>query len=48
MKYAFMVAWREYAESTKAKGFWIGIFLMPAILFFSTPVPEWRRTGSRA
>ena len=41
MKYAFLVAWREYAESAKAKGFWIGIFLMPAILFFSIQVPIW-------
>jgi len=31
MKYAFLVAWREYAESIKAKGFWISIFLMPTL-----------------
>src|SRR3954469_9326824 len=41
MKYAFLVAWREYAESTKAKGFWVGIFLIPAILFFSIQAPIW-------
>ena len=41
MKYAFLVAWREYAESAKAKGFWIGLFMMPAILFLSVQVPVW-------
>jgi ABC-2 type transport system permease protein len=41
MKYAFLVAWREYAESAKAKGFWLGIFLMPAILFLSIQAPIW-------
>ena len=41
MKYAYLVAWREYVESAKAKGFWIGIFIMPAILFLSIQVPVW-------
>jgi len=41
MRYAFLVAWREYAENAKTKGFWIGLFLMPAILFFSVQVPIW-------
>src|SRR5689334_417109 len=41
MKYAFLVAWREYAENAKTKGFWIGLFLMPAILFLSAQVPIW-------
>src|ERR1041385_6002117 len=41
MKYAFLVAWREYAESAKAKGFWIGILLVPAILFLSIQAPVW-------
>jgi len=41
MKYALLVAWREYAESIKAKGFWISIFLMPAMLFFSIQAPIW-------
>ena len=41
MKYAFLVAWREYAENAKTKGFWIGIFLLPAILFLSIQVPIW-------
>jgi ABC-2 type transport system permease protein len=41
MKYAILVAWREYAESIKAKGFWISIFLMPTMLFFSIQAPIW-------
>ncbi len=41
MKYAFLVAWREYAENAKTKGFWLGLFLMPAILFLSVQVPIW-------
>jgi ABC-2 type transport system permease protein len=41
MKYAFLVALREFTESTKAKGFWIGIFLMPVILFLSIQAPLW-------
>src|SRR5215470_19695500 len=41
MKYALLVAWREYAESTKAKGFWISIFVMPIILFLSIQAPIW-------
>jgi ABC-2 type transport system permease protein len=41
MKYALLVAWREFAESAKAKGFWIGLFMMPAILFLSVQVPVW-------
>ena len=41
MKYAFLVAWREYAENAKTKGFWISLFLMPTILFLSAQVPIW-------
>ena len=41
MKYALLVAWREYAENARTKGFWIGLFLMPAILFLSAQVPIW-------
>src|SRR5690242_13482156 len=41
MKYALLVAWREYAESIKAKGFWISIFLMPIMLFLSIQAPIW-------
>jgi len=41
MKYALLVAWREFAESIKAKGFWISIFLMPMMLFLSIQAPIW-------
>ena len=41
MKYAFLVAWREYAENAKTKGFWLGLFLMPTLLFLSAQVPIW-------
>jgi ABC-2 type transport system permease protein len=41
MKYALLVAWREYAENAKTKGFWIGLFLMPTILFLSIQAPIW-------
>src|SRR3954469_12297442 len=41
MKYAILIAWREFAESIKAKGFWIGIFTMPVILFLTIQVPVW-------
>jgi len=39
MRYAFLVAWREYAENARTKGFWIGLFLLPVILFLSGYVP---------
>jgi ABC-2 type transport system permease protein len=35
MRYAFLVAWREYAENVKTKGFWIGIFLFPLLIWLS-------------
>jgi ABC-2 type transport system permease protein len=41
MKYAWLVAWREYSENAKAKGFWISLFLMPAMLFLSIQAPIW-------
>ena len=44
MKYAFLVAWREYAENAKTKGFWLGILLVPVIIFFSVQVPIWLET----
>lgn len=39
MRYAFLVAWREYIENIKTKGFWIGILLFPVILFLSVQIP---------
>ncbi len=41
MKYSLLVAWREYAENAKTKGFWLGIFLVPLIIFASVQVPMW-------
>jgi ABC-2 type transport system permease protein len=41
MKYAFLVAWREYSENAKTKGFWLGILLVPLIIFGTIQVPIW-------
>jgi ABC-2 type transport system permease protein len=41
MKYALLVAWREYAENAKTRGFWLGLFLFPLILLLSVEVPVW-------
>lgn len=41
MKYIFLVAWREYAENAKTKGFWISLLLVPVIIFFSIQAPLW-------
>ncbi|MEQ8767884.1 MAG: ABC transporter permease [Planctomycetota bacterium] len=35
MKYAWLVALREYAENAKTKGFWIGLLIFPIIIFMS-------------
>src|SRR5437899_219844 len=39
IKYAALVAWREYAENARTKGFWYGFFLLQVILFLSVRVP---------
>lgn len=41
MKYALLVAWREYAENARTKGFWISLLLVPTIIFFSIQAPIW-------
>lgn len=41
MKYALLVAWREYAENARTKGFWISLLLVPAIIFGSIQIPIW-------
>lgn len=41
MKYAWLVAWREYSENAKTKGFWISILALPIILCLSAAVPMW-------
>jgi ABC-2 type transport system permease protein len=38
MKYVFLVAWREYIENAKTKGFWIGLCMFPLIIFVSVKV----------
>ena len=35
MKYALLVAAREFEENAATKGFWIGVFLLPAIILVS-------------
>jgi ABC-2 type transport system permease protein len=39
MRNSWLVAWREFAENAKTKGFWIGILVFPLILFASIQVP---------
>lgn len=39
MRNTFLVALREYVENAKTKGFWIGIFMLPLVLFLSVQVP---------
>lgn len=39
MKYALLIACREYAENAKTKGFWLGLFLFPAIWILAIQVP---------
>ncbi len=41
MKYAFLVAWREYVENAKTKGFWLGMLVVPMIIFATIQVPIW-------
>ena len=41
MRNAFLVAWRDYAESAKTKGFWIGLLLLPIIILLAIQVPQW-------
>lgn len=39
MKYSLLVALREFSEHVKTKGFWIGISMVPLMLFLSFRVP---------
>ena len=39
MRPAFLIAWREFAENAKTKGFWLGLLLFPAIITASIQVP---------
>lgn len=47
MRNSLLVAWREYAENARTKGFWIGILLLPIILFLSFQVPIFLETSAR-
>jgi ABC-2 type transport system permease protein len=38
MKFAFLVAWREYSENAKTRGFWISLLMFPVIIFLSVNV----------
>lgn len=38
MKYALLIALREFTENAKTKGFWIGIFMLPLIIGVSIAV----------
>lgn len=40
MKYAMLVAMREYAENAKTKGFWIGLLLFPIMIVLGIQVPK--------
>jgi len=40
MKYAFLVARREFLENVRTKGFWVGMFLFPAMLVLFGMVPR--------
>jgi ABC-2 type transport system permease protein len=40
MRYAFLVAWREFAENAKTKGFWIGIAIFPLMIWLSFSAGE--------
>jgi ABC-2 type transport system permease protein len=40
MKYALLVAIREYVENAKTKGFWIGIMLFPIMILIAVQVPR--------
>jgi ABC-type Na+ efflux pump permease subunit len=35
MRKALLIAWREYGEAVKSKGFIVGIALMPVLMFGS-------------
>ncbi len=40
MRNAFLVAWRDFAESAKTKGFWLGILLFPVIISAFVEAPR--------
>lgn len=44
MRRALLVAWREYVENARTKGFWLGILFIPTLLFLTIQVPLWLQT----
>jgi len=40
MRYVLLIAWREFAETVKTRGFWIGILLFPALIVLGVQVPR--------
>ncbi len=40
MRYAFLIAVREFSENVRTKGFWIGILLLPVVLMAMIHVPR--------
>ena len=41
MRYALLVALREFAENVKTKGFWIGIAIFPLLILLSLEAEGW-------
>jgi ABC-2 type transport system permease protein len=41
MKFALLIAWREFVENTRTKGFWFGILLLPVIWILAAQLPGW-------
>ncbi len=41
MRNALLVAWRDFSESARTKGFWIGLLLFPAIIFAFVQAPKY-------
>jgi ABC-2 type transport system permease protein len=39
MRYALLIAWREFAETVKTRGFWLSICLFPAIIVLAVQIP---------
>jgi ABC-2 type transport system permease protein len=41
MRYAFLIALREFVENTKTKGFWFGIFMFPVMIAAAIVIAAW-------
>jgi ABC-2 type transport system permease protein len=47
LKYAWLVALREYGENARTKGFWIGILMFPIFLAIGIKVPRFLEEKAR-